>query len=72
MALDLLLWLGLVGGTIGLWLIGIAAVVVSGGYSSGYGYSSYSSYSSYVTGSSNLAKVAGMGQALVGLGATLA
>ena len=67
----------MVGGTIGLWLLGIAALVVSGGYSSGYGYgsgyssSSYSSYSNYVSGA-DLAKTAGMGQALVGLGATLA
>ncbi len=67
-ALDLLLWMGLAAGTVVLWLLGIAAVV--GSATAGY----WDSYTYKYTGgntSSKLLTVAGMGQALIGLGATL-
>ncbi|KAK3902203.1 hypothetical protein C8A05DRAFT_34110 [Staphylotrichum tortipilum] len=64
-ALDLLLWLGLVAGTIVLWLVGLASDIA--GYDS-YSYISGSSryYTSYYNGS-----IAGRGQAILGLAATL-
>ena len=76
-ALDLLLWLGFVGGTVTLWLVGIASALVSSSYYGGYSsYGSYySNYNSYVNTSSasaaTLQTATGKGKALVGLGATL-
>jgi hypothetical protein len=72
-ALDLLLWLGLVAGTILLWLFGIAtALTVS---SSSYWLDDfnrdYSSYDGYESVAEEIMRVAAMGQALIGLAATL-
>lgn len=72
-ALDLLLWLGLAGGTVALWLLGIATMVVQSSLGGGWGFD-WSDYDSYTGGgdiSGKLSSVAGMGQALIGLGATL-
>ncbi len=75
-ALDLILWLGLAGADVALWLIGIASSVI--GYASSY--SSYGSYgSSYddfndVFGDDLSNTVSGIrtkGQAMLGLTAVL-
>jgi len=74
-ALDLLLWLGLVAGTVVLWLLGVATMIVGGVVDSGYDWNWDDSSSGYGYSASavsaSLGKVAGMGQALIGLGATL-
>ncbi|KAK3291649.1 uncharacterized protein B0H64DRAFT_409668 [Chaetomium fimeti] len=65
-AVDLLLWLGLVVGTVLLWLGGAAAPVTFRYYYSGDGYDQ----DRYDT-LTELTRLAGLGRALLGLGATL-
>ncbi|KAH6617423.1 hypothetical protein F5144DRAFT_499053 [Chaetomium tenue] len=62
--LDLVLWLGLVVGTIFLWLFGVASELYVGSSSYYYG-------DDYDTAVEVIGKVAALGQALIGLGATL-
>jgi hypothetical protein len=71
-ALDLLLWLGLVAGTVLLWLLGVATLLVSSSSSWLYDYNrDYDSRYDYSGVSDAISRVAAMGQALIGLGATL-
>ncbi|KAK4148484.1 hypothetical protein C8A00DRAFT_19694 [Chaetomidium leptoderma] len=65
-ALDLLLWLGLAGGTVALWLLGIATILVRDSF---YGYGDFNR--NYKRAYYDYGSVAAMGQALVGLAATL-
>jgi hypothetical protein len=71
-ALDLLLWLGLVAGTVLLWLFGIStALTVS---SSSYWLDDFSrdfGDDGYESVGEEILRVAAMGQALIGLAATL-
>ncbi|EAQ84530.1 predicted protein [Chaetomium globosum CBS 148.51] len=61
---DLLLWLGLVVGTIFMWLFGVDSELNVGSSSYNYG-------DNYDSALAVILKVAGLGQALIGLGATL-
>jgi len=74
-ALDLLIWLGFVGATIALWLLGITAIVAAGFLDTLVGLEDFNrdqpdSSSSLMDDTIN--NITGRWQALIGLGATLA
>jgi hypothetical protein len=65
-ALDLVLWLGLIVGTVLLWLLGVATPVTFGyyNYADSYNQDRYDTLT-------EMARLARLGQALLGLGSTL-